>query len=98
MLGSNEFKGRYVGTDAIYTEEHLALYGGWLKLPANDGIHRANTLLVMLFDSPNCVLVLKPDAAVTILHWQVHRAAPPCMLLHPDRPELVANRVRLVVG
>jgi hypothetical protein len=59
------------------------------------GIHRADTLLVTPFDKPNCVLVLKPDAAVTFLHWQVLRAAPRYVLLYLDRPELLAGRVRL---
>ena len=62
------------------------------------GIHRANTLLVTPFDKPNCVLVLKPDAAVTILHWQVRRAAPRYLLLYLDRPELLASRVKLVAA
>lgn len=53
------------------------------------GIHRADTLLVTPFDKPNCVLVLKPQAGVTMLHWQVCRAAPRYVLLYLDRPELL---------
>ena len=62
------------------------------------GIHRADTLLVTPFDKPNCVLVLKPDAAVTFLHWQVQRTAPRYVLLYLDRPELLASRVSPAVG
>lgn len=60
-------------------------------------IHRADTLLVTPFDKPNCVLVLKPNAAVTFLHWQVLRTAPSYVLLYLDRPELLASRIRLAV-
>lgn len=59
------------------------------------GIHRADTLLVTPFDKPNCVLLLKPDSAVTFLHWQVQRTAPRYVLLYLDRPELLASRVAL---
>lgn len=59
------------------------------------GIHRADTLLVTPFDKPNCVIVLKPDAVVTFLHWQVLRPAPRYVLLYLDRPELLASHVRL---
>jgi hypothetical protein len=58
------------------------------------GIHRADTLLVTPFDKPNCVLVLQPEAAVTLLHWQVRRAAPRYVFLYLDRPELLASRIR----
>ncbi len=57
------------------------------------GIHRADTMLVTPFDKPNCVLVLKPDAAVTLLHWQVERRAPRYVLLYLDRPELLAHHI-----
>jgi hypothetical protein len=57
------------------------------------GIHRADTLLVTPFDKPNCVLVLKPDAGVRLLHWQVDRLAPRYVLLYVDRPELLARRI-----
>jgi hypothetical protein len=57
------------------------------------GIHRADTLLVTPFDKPNCVLLLKPEAGVTLLHWQVERRAPRYVLLYLDRPELLARRV-----
>jgi len=57
------------------------------------GIHSADTLLVTPFDKPNCVLVLKPDVEVTLLHWQVRRCAPRYVLLYIDRPELLAQRV-----
>ena len=56
------------------------------------GIHRADTMLVTPFDKPNCVLVLKPDTTVTLLHWQVQRRAPRYVLLYLDRPELLASR------
>ena len=58
------------------------------------GIHAADTITVTPFDKPNCVLVLKPDAGVTLLHWQVRRAAPRYVLLYVDRPELLASRVK----
>jgi hypothetical protein len=61
------------------------------------GIHQADTLLVTPFDKPNCVLVLAPDAEVTILHWQVSRRAPRYVLLYLDRPELLASRLRLAI-
>ncbi|MCC2974956.1 hypothetical protein [Massilia sp. IC2-476] len=57
------------------------------------GIHSADTLLVTPFDKPNCALVLKPDADVTLLHWQVRRRAPRYVLLYVDRPELLSRRV-----
>jgi hypothetical protein len=59
------------------------------------GIHSADTLLVTPFDKPNCVLVLKADAEVTLLHWQVRRKAPRHVLLYLDRPELLAGHFRL---
>ena len=59
------------------------------------GIHQSDTLLVTPFDKPNCVLVLRPDADVTILHWQVRRRAPRYVLLYLDRPELLASRIKL---
>ncbi|BDT57141.1 hypothetical protein MasN3_06350 [Massilia varians] len=58
------------------------------------GIHPADTITVTPFDKPNCVLVMRPDAGVTLLHWQVRRAAPRYILLYLDRPELLASRVR----
>lgn len=58
------------------------------------GIHPADTITVTPFDKPNCVLVMKPDAGVTLLHWQVRRAAPLYILLYLDRPELLASSVR----
>lgn len=58
------------------------------------GIHPADTVAVTPFDKPNCVLVMKPDAGVTLLHWQVRRAAPRYVLLYLDRPELLASRVK----
>lgn len=57
------------------------------------GIHRADTLLVTPFDKPNCVLVLKADAGISLLHWQVRRPAPRYVLLYLDRPELLARSV-----
>lgn len=57
------------------------------------GIHAADTLTFTPFDKPNCVLVLKPDAEVTLLHWQVERKAPRYVLLYLDRPELLAGHV-----
>ena len=57
------------------------------------GLHRSETLLVTPFDKPNCVLVLKPDADVTLLHWQVKRKAPRHVLMYVDRPELLASHV-----
>jgi len=38
--------------------------------------------------------VLKPDAGITLLHWQVRRAAPRHVLLYLDRPELLAGSVK----
>jgi hypothetical protein len=57
-------------------------------------LHCADTLVVTPIDKPNCVLVLTPDADVTVLHWQVRRKAPRYVLLYLDRPELLASRVR----
>lgn len=57
------------------------------------GIHRADTLLVTPFDKPNCVLVMKPDAGVMLLHWQVRRAAPRYVLLYLDRTELLVRSI-----
>lgn len=57
------------------------------------GIHSADTITVTPFDKPNCVLVLQPDAGITLLHWQVRRAAPRYILLYLDRPELLASAV-----
>lgn len=57
------------------------------------GIHHADTMLVTPFDKPNCVLVLKPDAGVSLLHWQVRRPAPRYVLMYLDRPELLARSV-----
>ena len=57
------------------------------------GIHQCDTLLVTPFDKPNCVLVLKPDADVTLLHWQVQRQAPRYVLMYLDRPQLLASQV-----
>lgn len=58
------------------------------------GIHPADTITVTPFDKPNCVLVMRPDSGVNLLHWQVRRAAPRYILLYLDRPELLAGRVR----
>lgn len=58
------------------------------------GIHPADTMLVTPFDKPNCVLVMKPEAGVTLLHWQVRRAAPRYVLLYLDRPELLVRNVK----
>ena len=58
------------------------------------GIHASDTVLVTPFDKPNCVLVLKPDAGVTLLHWQVTHKAPRYVLIYLDRPELLASHVR----
>lgn len=58
------------------------------------GIHPADTSTVTPFDKPNCVLVMKPDADVTLLHWQVRRAAPRYILLYLDRPELLGSSVK----
>ena len=58
------------------------------------GIHRADTLLVTPFDKPNCVLVLRADADVTLMHWQVCRKAPRHVLLYLDRPELLARSIK----
>lgn len=58
------------------------------------GIHPADTITVTPFDKPNCVLVMKPDAGVTLLHWQVRRVAPRYVLLYLDRPELLAGSVK----
>jgi len=60
------------------------------------GIHRADTLLVTPFDKPNCVLVIKPDAGATLLHWQVRRPAPRHLLLYLDRPQLLAAQLARV--
>ncbi|MGI4843964.1 MAG: hypothetical protein ACRYF7_11685 [Janthinobacterium lividum] len=57
-------------------------------------IHPADTITVTPFDKPNCVLVMRPDAGVNLLHWQVRRAAPRYILLYLDRPEQLASRVR----
>ncbi|KFI08110.1 hypothetical protein JN27_06670 [Massilia sp. BSC265] len=57
------------------------------------GIHAADTITVTPFDKPNCVLVIKPEAGVTLLHWQVRRGAPRYVLLYLDRPELLASSV-----
>ncbi|CAN7609901.1 hypothetical protein [Massilia sp. LjRoot122] len=57
------------------------------------GIHRADTLLVTPVDKPNCVLRMKPDAGLTLLHWQVRRSVPRYLLLYLDRPELLASRI-----
>ncbi len=57
------------------------------------GIHASETLLVTPFDKPNCVLVMKPDAGASLLHWQVRRAAPRYVLMYVDRPELLASWV-----
>lgn len=57
------------------------------------GIHSADTLLVTPFDKPNCVLVMKPEAQLTLLHWQVRRSVPRYVLLYVDRPELLTRRI-----
>ncbi|WP_020655667.1 hypothetical protein [Massilia niastensis] len=58
------------------------------------GVGSAETTLVSPFDKPNCVLVLKADAQVEILHHQVRRQAPRYVFLYLDRPELLAARLR----
>lgn len=58
------------------------------------GVARLDTLLVTPFDKPDCVLVLKPDAEVGILHWQVQKRMPKYVFLYLDRPELLAARLR----
>ncbi len=62
------------------------------------GVHPADTITVTPFDKPNCVLVLKPDAGVTLLHWQVRRAAPRYVLLYLDRPELLVSHLTRSAG
>lgn len=57
------------------------------------GIRRAETILVTPFDKPNCVLVMKPEAGATLLHWQVRRSVPRYLLLYLDRPALLAARI-----
>lgn len=57
------------------------------------GIHRADTMLVTPIDKPNCVLVLRPEAGVSLLHWQVRRTAPRYVLLYLDRPELLRQQL-----
>lgn len=57
------------------------------------GIHAFDTVLVTPFDKPNCVLLLKAEAGVTLLHWQVRRKAPRYVLMYVDRPELLAGWV-----
>lgn len=57
----------------------------------------ADTLLVTPIDKPNCVLILKAEADVTVLHWQVRRRAPRYVLLYLDRPELLASRIKPVI-
>jgi hypothetical protein len=58
------------------------------------GIQRADTMTVTPFDKPNCVLVMKPDADLTLLHWQVRRPVPRYLLLYLDRPALLASACR----
>ena len=58
------------------------------------GVRSCDTLVVTPFDKPNCVLILKPEARVDILHWQVERQAPRYVFLYLDRPELLAARLR----
>lgn len=53
------------------------------------GVRACDTLVVTPFDKPNCVLVLKPEAQVEILHWQVRRRLPRYVFLYVDRPELL---------
>ena len=57
------------------------------------GIHPADTVLVTPFDQPNCVLVMRPDHGLGILHWQVRRAVPRYLLLYLDRPALLAAQL-----
>ena len=57
------------------------------------GTHPSETLLVTPFDKPNCVRVLRPEAELTLLHWQVQRRAPRYVLLYLDRPQLLASQV-----
>lgn len=65
--------------------------GHWRRRHA---IHPADTMTVTPFDKPNCVLVMKPDAGVTLLHWQLRRTAPRYILLYLDRPELLVRSVK----
>lgn len=58
------------------------------------GAGREETLVVTPFDKPNCVLVLKPEADVEILHWQMRKRLPRYVFLYIDRPELLAARLR----
>jgi hypothetical protein len=58
------------------------------------GAGRGATLVVTPFDKPNCVLVLKPEAELGILHWQVRKRVPQYVFLYLDRPELLAARLR----
>jgi hypothetical protein len=53
------------------------------------GIPVHSTLLVSPFDQPNLVLLLKPNAGVTLLHYQMERADPAYVFLYVDRPELL---------
>jgi hypothetical protein len=58
----------------------------WL---ARHGLRLRDTLTVTPLDRPNIVLVLKPDALVSILHCQVERN-PSCIFLYLDRPEALS--------
>jgi len=58
------------------------------------GAGRGEMLVVTPFDKPNCVLVLKPENEVHILHWQVRKRLPKYVFLYLDRPELLAARLR----
>ncbi|MBQ5950506.1 hypothetical protein [Massilia sp. ST3] len=58
------------------------------------GVARGDMLVVTPFDKPNCVLVLRPEARVDILHWQVRKRLPRYVFLYLDRPELLAARLR----
>lgn len=66
------------------------------QLPAwrrKRGVAACDTLTVTPFDKPNCVLVLKEDAQVAVLHWQVRRRLPRYVFLYLDRPALLRSRM-----
>ncbi|MEH6433661.1 hypothetical protein [Massilia sp. DD77] len=78
--------------DAIDRLESVSeLLPAWRR---KHGAARGDTLLVTPFDKPNCVLVLRPQAEVDILHWQVRKRLPRYVFLYLDRPELLAARLR----
>lgn len=54
------------------------------------GLAQTDILTVTPFDKPNCVLVLKQDAQIDILHYGVQRSLPRHVLMYVDRPQLLA--------